>query len=284
MDIWGIHMPTLAAAGVAGAGTFGSVYKVFKAFDSDQSEEQRHSARDLLLGFAVDEQKWQQFFRELFAKLFGSKHLSWKCARRSFALSTALIVAMSIIWDMQDDHLSVLIQDTFKIWLLTLAMTLVFGCAIDYFSLWKTRIILTKIKFYQNGFFLLLIVTGDFFATTFFYCMMYVVPLTVIFYAESGFILPTSLVFDYELSQIFSREDSFWLLYLVALLTSAWLWVYLIIAYGIRLVSHVPTLLKLLSRVQDFEEHPVRTTGYVVAAAMSAIVVILVVIWGNLAS
>ena len=58
----------------------------------------------------------------------------------------------------------------------------------------------------------------------------------------------------------------------VELLTSAWLWVYLIVAYGMRAMSQVPPLLNRLSKVLDFSGHPVRSIGYV-AAAVSAIIV-----------
>jgi hypothetical protein len=62
------------------------------------------------------------------------------------------------------------------------------------------------------------------------------------------------------------------MLFLAPLLTSAWLWVYLVVAYGMRLASHLPSWLRPLSKVMDFEHHPVRTIGYVAATVSAAIV------------
>jgi hypothetical protein len=42
-----------------------------------------------------------------------------------------------------------------------------------------------------------------------------------------------------------------------------------------RGVNRVPAFLSLLSKVQDFEAHPVRTIGYV-AATVSAVVVAII--------
>jgi hypothetical protein len=64
-------------------------------------------------------------------------------------------------------------------------------------------------------------------------------------------------------------------LLLAALLTSAWLWVFLVVAYAIRAVSLVPRVLKPLSKVMDIENHPVRTIGYVSATLSSAVVLVL---------
>jgi hypothetical protein len=61
-------------------------------------------------------------------------------------------------------------------------------------------------------------------------------------------------------------------LLLAPLLTTAWLWVYLIVAYVMRAIIGFPSLLKLLSKVMDLENHPVRTVGYV-AATVSAMIV-----------
>jgi hypothetical protein len=280
MNIWGVHISTLGAASVAGAATFGSVYKAFKAFDSDQSDEQRHFVRDWLLGLTVDEQKWQVFYRELFAKFFGNKHLSWKCARRSFSLSASLIAAISFVWYLSSPIAWRDITYLDAGWLLRyVGIIVVFGCVADYLSLWKTRIVLTKVTFSQNALLQLAIVEGDFVATTIIYCVTYGIVMFVAMVQEGPLrINDNTILFNFVCSIFAFDINSFYLLYLAGLLTSAWLWVYLIVAYGMRTAGRLPSALKLLSKIQGFEEHPVRTIGYVAAAASTVIVVILTVI------
>lgn len=67
-------------------------------------------------------------------------------------------------------------------------------------------------------------------------------------------------------------------LLLAPLFTSAWLWVYLLVAYVMRALSHLPSSLRPLSKVMDFENHPVRTIGYVAATVSAAIVGIITLI------
>lgn len=63
-------------------------------------------------------------------------------------------------------------------------------------------------------------------------------------------------------------------MYLLALLTSAWLWVYMMVAAALRLLSYVPVVVRKLSKVMDMDEHPVRSIGYI-AAALSALWVLI---------
>src|ERR1043166_7177601 len=62
------------------------------------------------------------------------------------------------------------------------------------------------------------------------------------------------------------------LLYAAALLTSAWLWIYLIAAYTMRIISFLPILVRGLSNIMDFEEHPVRSLGYIAASCSAAVI------------
>jgi hypothetical protein len=290
MDISGYHLPSLAGA----AATYVSVLKAFAWFDKDQSEDNRHFARDWLLGLNVNDRKWKQFFEELFTKFFGSKHLSWKSARRSFILSAGLIAGVFIL-RFVISHTDNDSDDDPEIWwqsfwwdvhnmLIWMVILVVCACAIDYLSLWKTRVLLTNMQSFRNGFMIIAIVIGDVFATTLLFFGVYLligtyaasiiaaaVECDQFFNAEwplGGIPIPNSVIscFDY-----FRGETIPWM-YWAALLTSAWLWIYLIVAYGMRVVSFLPLVLRRLSKILDFEEHPVRTLGYL-AATVSAVLI-----------
>ena len=258
--------------------TFAAVYGAFAKFDDIQSEANRSFVRDWLLGMKVDDQRWANFFTELFTKFFGAKHWSAKCVRRSFALSFTLIVAVCLLWFARDVKTGDYIGD-----LLFVVPAVLFGCLTDYFSLWKTRFILTRTNWFTDMRIATVVVLFDVLATT------------ILFYAALFFTMLVLLavavaIFGDELNpewgalwgilkrhwNIFAWPQRVSLpivpLYFAALLTSAWLWVYLIVAYGMRAMSQVPPLLNRLSKVLDFSGHPVRSIGYV-AAAVSAIIV-----------
>src|SRR6476620_318485 len=106
MDILDYHIPSLVGAGAA----FTSVYAAFAKFDADQSDKNRAFVREWLLGMKVDDRSWEYFFNELFARIFGGRHLSAKCIRRSASFSALLLTAIFATYifkygrDMVSDH------------------------------------------------------------------------------------------------------------------------------------------------------------------------------------
>jgi hypothetical protein len=266
VDIFGFHLPSLAGAAAA----FAAVYAAFAKFDGDQSDDNRKFVRDWLTGIKVDQQRWNKVVEELFTKFFGDKHWSWKCLRRSLALSVVLIVAVFLLW---------LVESGFPFaWsryaTATFVMLVASGTIADFLSLWKTRYILTRVGAFSNGFAIFATVVGDFIATTIIFYVVLLFVLTSVAIAIEAIGEPSD--FDRASFTLMTLE---WgkrsltqALYAVALLTSAWLWVYLIVAYGMRALSHLPSWLKLLSKLTDFDNHPVRSIGYV-AAGVSAVIV-----------
>jgi hypothetical protein len=268
VDIFGFHLPSLAGAAAA----FSAVYAAFAKFDGDQSDDNRKFVRDWLTGINVDQQRWNKVVEELFAKFFGNKHWSWKCLRRSATLSVVLIVAVFLLWLVESGFPFAWSRYATAVFVMFVAS----GTIADFLSLWKTRYILTRVGAFSNGFAIFATVVGDFIATT------------VIFYVVLLFVLASvAIAIDAIGKPIDFHRGSFALMtlewgkrplteavYAVALLTSAWLWVYLIVAYGMRALSHLPSWLKLLSKVTDFDNHPVRSIGYVAAAVSGVIVAI----------
>ena len=167
------------------------------------------------------------------------------------------------------------------------------GCLADYFSLWKTRILLSKAKFVSNIAIPVGIVIADIVATTAIFVIAWVVC--------NGLVADYNLIYNHFFFPPLEGEAVSWRdflsnfdqwsllenmlgrggmadeipwrpLYEVALLTSAWLWVYLIVAYALRALSSMLKGSTTLSRVMDVDKHPVRTVGYF-AAALSALIV-----------
>jgi hypothetical protein len=285
MDVFGIHIPSLAIAATAASSVYSSVYLAFKAFDSDQSDKNREFVRQWLLGLKVDDQQWARFFKELFAKVFGEKHFSAKCIRRSALLTVGLVGSLQAYnyFTFTRQHipgvLSLSISDPL---LLINTITWIFAAVVaDYFTLWKTRALLTSPRWFGNALAATGIVVGDAIATYFIAPPFIIMVQQVVFASYIH-----NLTFDLSRIDFTLRIDFITLVHsivhighypllLAPLFTSAWLWVYLIVAYAMRGVNRVPGLLQLLSKVQDFEAHPVRTIGYV-AATVSAVFVAII--------
>jgi hypothetical protein len=280
MNLLGYHIPSLAIVAV----TWVSFYKAFATIDKDQSDDQRRFFKDWLLGIHGDDRRWAYFFTELFTTLFGKKHFSLRCARRSFMLSAILIFLVYVILGIR--HPQPIRTGNwlanFMVFIIFFAASLIPGSIADYFSLWKTRLLLTKTRLFRSAALSLVVLMVDFMATTIFFSVSYVaVSFCYALYVANGDLWWYIFLHPYRLIPILSgpelREPA-WLLYLTALLTSAWLWVYVGVAYLLRFTSYVPRLLKLLGRFIDFENHPVRTIGYVAATVSASLVAIYTVI------
>jgi hypothetical protein len=280
VSIFGYHFPSLAGAVTA----FAAVYGAFAKFDADQSPDNREFVRRWLLGLSVDSNEWDRFFYELFARFFGSKHLSLRCIKASFILSTLIVGAICLVWEARlfgkADNPYLDDKDVIDLIIVFLPAVAI-ACVTDYLSLWKTRLILTKSNLLRHGFAGVMIVVGDAIATLVIYGAVYLVAAEVVLWLNPQ----RQIYLSDVIAQIYATligeagPAPFRMLSLAPLFTSAWLWIYLIVAYCMRLLSLVPPLLQALSRVMDFGKHPVRTIGYV-AATLSAAVVGIITVFG----
>ena len=274
MDIFGYHIPSLVGVGA----TFTSVYAAFARLDADQSEENRKFVKEWLLGIKVDDRYWAQFFKELFARVFGERHFSVKCIRRSalFSISIcAVIFAIGYKW---------LGDGSPAVYLVLTVLWTVSAIIADYFSLWKTRILLTRSSLLSNGLTAMVIVVVDAFATLVFAIAAGGLIVLIAYLGGDRssnipelMLLMTKTAFSWP--HIASDQTGIGrLMFLAPLFTSAWLWVYLLVAYAMRAASYLPSWLRPLSKFMDFESHPVRTIGYVAAAASALIVGIITLV------
>jgi hypothetical protein len=278
MDILGVHIPSLVGAGAA----FTSVYAAFAKFDADQSEDNRKFVRAWLLGLQVDDRRWGTFFTEIFTRIFGARHFSLKCLLRSAALSTSLLAILWGYWIARFGSDALLTQLQSPYWPLGLVIFVGPPALVaDYLSLWKTRALLTRSHLFANALATAAIVIGDAFATIVIFIVIFnAFLLSLAALAGQNDVLEHwqtnltgTITFALSWPRIDKSSGGFARLTLLApLLTSAWLWLYLTVAYLMRAASHLPHWLRPLSKVLDVDGHPVRSIGYV-AATVSAVVV-----------
>ena len=164
----------------------------------------------------------------------------------------------------------------------------------DYLSLWKTRILLTRSRLLGNALTAVGVVVGDAFATLVIaLAVAEIIPLSmylIIVLANDPEAAPlrdqfriaainmTSIPFSWPHIVDNDLSGLTRLLFLAPLFTSAWLWVYLLVAYAMRAANYLPSWLRPLSKVMDLESHPVRTMGYVAATVCALIVGIITLV------
>ena len=275
VDIGGLHIPTLGSA----AATFGAVYATFARFDRVQSRNNRRFVSRWLKGLTLPrDETWNDFFLELFTYLFGPRHLLLRCAVTSVLLSIFLVTLILAVTGFLSQETVVVKYGLWMPLIITpedkrrIAVYLVVvGCVCDYLSLWKTRFLLTRVRSASFAR-LLCLAFGDFAATTLLYLLVRVAIITMVELYRGGMVTTLSVVVTiiFTFSEFVNRQA----MYLLALLTSAWLWVYMMVAAALRLLSYVPVVVRKLSKVMDMDEHPVRSIGYI-AAALSALWVLI---------
>ena len=275
MEAFSSHFPVLVPILAAMSATFASVYSAFARFDSDQSDENRRFVRDWILGVRVDSQRWQVFYVELFGRFFGHRHLSVKCISRSVLLSIILICSTYFVSSYLPLHNKFDILSTRFVQLAMLSI--VVACITDYFSLWKTRILMTKTNLYARLSSTVFIVLADIVLTTLLFFLFNIVGFAIWFHLvnpryDALFAGYVQIVYSFRTSKMVPVEN----LYFVSLLTSSWLWAYVLGTSGARAT---PSVIKVLAQIQDFENHPVRTMGYLAATLCATGVATVLMIW-----
>ena len=166
----------------------------------------------------------------------------------------------------------------------TILYNLVCSCAVDYFSLWKTRWLLTRVGTLGSKVALPWIVIADVILTSLLFFLVYrgvviiiILPITIIT-SDYTVLFASATDFSDFLRPFKTGQRSLFpmnLLYFTTLLTSAWVWAYVFGAYTIRAFAFIPPALRAMSRIMDLDEHPVRSLGWVVAATSSTVMWII---------
>jgi hypothetical protein len=283
MDIGGVHVPSLLTSSAA----FGAVWGTFAKFDRMQSRTNRRFVGRWLLSLKGPERNWNAFFAELFTKFFGRVHLSWKCVFRSITLTLILVGALFVF-----SFGSVGIFPPLLMAVPVFSATFIN----DYVSLGKTRFLLTRIGTTDKLGVMVGVVVVDFLATTILY-LFFMIIFFVLFIilppiisgeekitsiGQIKFLVGLSTIqgqtwFDAFFDTGYKTTDPFAAsfyrrLYEIALLTSAWLWVYIIAAQLLRVIRFMPRFFRWYSKIADLQEHPVRAIGFV-AGVLSFVIV-----------
>jgi len=212
--------------------------------------------------------KWPKYISTLFDQIFGEKHLSWKCFRRSCVASLVSFIIFTFIYFQTSAPLDLVEDNGWLITILTIGfLSTILNFLPDYFSLLETRVIIyrlrnSKLVIHQLFWLLVdLILTMIIIAFVFNIFALAIILLTDID-RPTVFELTIGL---YELALFgYGGSSNFFGIYIwTTFVTSVWVWLYFLAQLVTRLLEPIRPSIKFLQYALPIEKYPLRSVGAV---------------------
>jgi hypothetical protein len=263
-----------------GAAVFFSVLKFFEEIEKSLSAETKLEIAVWLLRIpGKTAESWRSIFPKIFNMVFGEKHFSWKCFRRSCEVTAIVtfivMLARTALSPIPKNALSETVS------FVLLFVSGVFGSSFpDYMSLWKTRQLLNLTRRLNNPvadfFFLAVDIIASFALAV---CAAFI-GTAFLMWMGSAMFQGTILPFGYTVERVWSlfRID-LWTEQLPAV-TTVWfipalfgrLWIVSYVGCGLLLRvthHHLRTAFEWFKRSFDVENSPLRSIGLVAGVCMA---------------
>ncbi len=263
---------------------FGVMAGIWALFDRAETvikaEKKASYAKWLLSREIIFNKDWAENFQRIFIRIFGKRHFSVRCFFVSALTSIISVTLLTLLWVTIDfDSAKVFFlndEGLFNLFLIFLLAGIV-DFIPDYISLYQTRVILRwmaspNVK--VPSWFLIL---ADLVLTTAIVWLVFFGSLLLI----DGF---NPQVYEKLLRLLFSgylmdgfgmSGPTFGIFIYSTYLTSVWLWLYILSAFGIRILSFSSYFLRFMKGTLDIEEKPLRSMGFV---AMLLVTILFIVV------
>jgi hypothetical protein len=243
-----------------------------KDLDEDLSVEKRKDWGDMLLKGTSSRASWMRSFQHLFSRVFGERHLSWLCVRRSLAISGLLFVFIGLVTGPFRLDATPFRQVGYSplfvwaVWFLGLTILgVLYNGVIDYLTLWIMRVVinsrLSMMKKIAVGFVATLVIVYALFLISVF-ALTYLGLSVALLFDDHQLAALILLPFVLLTTQFFDFPPRFGNLAFVVFATSFapifWLIVHVLSAI---LIKFVPRIFSVL----DVRNKPIRAIGLVAA-------------------
>jgi len=257
-----------------GVGLMYVIDKFFKFVEEKLTDDTKLEIAVWLLGVKVGQklEPWPETFAKVFDRLFGSRHISWKCFGRSILSSYTLGVIALFVFSpevgpttvglIKDHHLLLVLVDL-------VGMFLIINALPDYISLLKTRWLLERMRsvslyFYPAILLLDLIITVGlsfvgYLAYLYFARVLYA--LLVNPNAEMEIIMPNRIIDVLPFLLFIARKHPF--VVFPAFFTSIWLWLYAGSGFLLKFARRFDIGFEWFNRKFDIEKRPLQCIGLV---------------------
>ncbi len=266
---------------VAGGALATLVWKIFERIENVLTEGTKQEIASWLRVRSIDAAlvaesltNWPNTFTKIFDRVFGTRHLSWKCLLRSLAASSTVTVLLVMLTPLLSRHhepvpnVAAPMKHDLLVTLMLLALT---NLIPDYIALLETRVVLGYMRRKVS-------------ATWWFGLMLIDIVLTV-YTAEIGATIVAGVAFNvftgspFQLSEFVSKlghvlrspltqlrfvsRTGQWFLIYPAFLTSIWLWLYAAAGLLLRAVRQLDISFEWFNRRFDIERKPLQSIGLV---------------------
>lgn len=279
----------------AGVVLFGVVWGFFKGVESVLNDDTKLEVAVWLLGVkvGVKVEPWPDTFAKVFDRVFGEKHLSWKCFRRSCIATTVAIALMTFLYSLMGDKTLFLRSRTGRIvwpgvgWSIYFTILCIpMNYCSDYGSLLETRLMIHFMKKREGPLVRFAILMLDILLTTTTFCIGFVTAQQVagVWNIGIGDTLRSEAMSGEYLRLVFLHLHIWgvlkWLflfraypsVFLYAsLLTSIWLWLYAGAGFLLKTARHFDLGFDWFNRHFDIEKKPLQSIGLVAGALVALI-------------
>lgn len=268
----------LAAGGVLA----GIVWKFFERVEAVLTDQTKLEIAVWLVGrkkFGPKVQPWPETFAKMFDRVFGQKHLSWKCFGRSCAASIVSALLILLVLFLNNPKMSDLIHRYFHgralLWPVCLLSSNILP---DYLSLLQTRYILEGLRRQLAAGKIIVPLSGALVIT------FLLSRLAVFFAALFGTIAAESGV----PAELWPIQQALWKAIIVligpwvwlypACFTSIWLWLYAGSGFVLKAARRFDLGFDWFNRHFDIEKKPLQSIGLVAGALVAVVYWMAVVV------
>ena len=260
-------------------GFVAGTWALFKIAEDTINDTTRKRISNWLMNVSLSEavSHWPEAFIETFDAVFGKRHLTFKCFRRSSIVSISLVILLMLLhctlypeseWaQMMQSPIGPII-----VMVATLFLAIVVNLLPDYISLLETRLILRYISQTNSVKRLILFLLLDFFLTwLIFYAYLGIIALVILVVHPSS-VKPYSIWEELSLiPETMSLRCVIGIFWYSTFFTSIWIWLYFISTRIIRVFSRLESHMSNLISILDVEKKPLSAIGFVTCVLVSII-------------
>lgn len=207
---------------------------------------------------------WPDSFIQAFDRLFGAKHVSWRCFAVSSVASLFAVLASVLMWAaLRPDEFFAF---TRKLDSATIQVFLLIVIAVnlipDYISLLETRYVILWMSRRPTWTVIASLLVVDVMATA----LIALAALVAFYWVYEGTIvgaLSIVPVFVLRLRALDPGDGTPGIFFYAAFFTSVWVWLYALAACGAAVGHHALKGTRAFARFFDIEKQPLRSMGYV---------------------
>lgn len=225
-------------------------------------------------------EQWPSMFARMFDRVFGKRHLSFRCFFRSAFVSLTSVVLLTLIWiaTHPDRVKEIFVDPGPGVFIAFGFVGLCLNLFPDYLSLLKSRIIIHYMGFRSSNVRIVMLLITDFLATGFI-VVMAVTALVFIFVTwgqEPEFLW--SDIWNVVIGGFgFSRSEFsvYGVFFYSTYFTSLWVWLYALSGFLLKLTRYFGVTINMLKKFLDIDNKPIRSIGFVSMLLVTVVYIIL---------